>query len=143
MMKLSDLLAKKGARAFTVPESATVANAIRTMYENRVGAAIVPSASGEPVGIITERDVMRLYAEGKGDFEMLLIKDCMTTNVILGCPEDRVTDVLSLMTEKRFRHMPVVQDGQIVGVISIGDLVKAKLEETAHEAQALREYITS
>jgi predicted transcriptional regulator len=86
---------------------------------------------------------MRLYAEGKGDFEMLLIKDCMTTNVILGRPEDRVTDVLSLMTEKRFRHMPVVQDGQIVGVISIGDLVKAKLEETAHEAQALREYITS
>jgi CBS domain-containing protein len=143
MMTLAELLKKKGNKAITVPESASVAEAIRIMHENRVGSVIVPSASGELVGILTERDIMRLYAEGKGDFDKQLVKDCMTTDPILGKPEDRVNEIMNIMTEKRFRHLPVVQDGQIIGVISLGDLVKAKLEETTVEAQALRQYITS
>jgi CBS domain-containing protein len=143
MMTLAELLKKKGNKAITVPESASVAEAIRIMHENRVGSVIVPSASGELVGILTERDIMRLYAEGKGDFDKQLVKDCMTTDPILGKPDDRVNEIMNIMTEKRFRHLPVVQDGQIIGVISLGDLVKAKLEETTVEAQALRQYITS
>jgi CBS domain-containing protein len=143
MMTLAELLKKKGNKAVTVPESASVAEAIRTMHENRVGSVIVPSASGELVGILTERDIMRLYAQGKGDFDKHPVKDCMTTDPILGKPDDRVNEIMNIMTEKRFRHLPVVQDGQIIGVISLGDLVKAKLEETTVEAQALRQYITS
>jgi len=143
MKALTELLENKGKGAVTVPESASVAAAIRAMYESRVGSVLIPSASGTPVGILTERDIMRLCAEGKTDFEHMMLKDYMTTNIILGKPEDRVHEVLILMTEKRFRHMPVVKDGQILGLISMGDLVKAKLEETAQEAQALREYITS
>ena len=142
-MRLADVLKQKGSKALTVPESASVAEAIRTMHKNRVGSVVIPSASGEPVGIITERDILRLYAEGKSDFEQLLVKDCMTTGLILGKPDDRVTEVLAIMTERRFRHLPVVQEGQIVGVISIGDLVKAELYEATSEAKALREYITS
>ena len=142
-MKLKELLDKKGASAVTVPGSSTVGMAIRTMYQNRVGSVIVASDSGMPLGILTERDIMRLYAEGKSAFETLRVEDCMTTNLVLGSPDDRISEVLGIMTEKRFRHMPVVQDNQIMGIVSIGDLVKAKLEETAFEAQALRDYIAS
>lgn len=143
MMRLSDVLQKKGANAVTVSASASVATAIQTMYQNRVGSVIVPSDGGKPIGILTERDIMRLCAQGKRDFENLLVKDCMTASPVLGSPDDRITEVLTVMTNKRFRHMPVVKDDQIIGIISIGDLVKAKLEETAEEAQALRDYITS
>jgi CBS domain-containing protein len=143
MMKLKELLDKKGASAVTVPGSSTVGMAIRTMYQNRVGSVIIASDGGTPSGILTERDIMRLYAEGKSAFETLRVEDCMTTNLVLGSPDDEISDVLGIMTEKRFRHMPVVQDKQVVGIVSIGDLVKAKLEETAVEAQALRDSITS
>jgi CBS domain-containing protein len=143
MMKLKELLDKKGAGAVTVPGSSTVGMAIRTMYQNRVGSVIVASDSGMPLGILTERDIMRFYAEGNSAFEALRVEDCMTTNLVLGSPDDGISEVLGIMTEKRFRHMPVVQDNQIMGIVSIGDLVKAKLEETASEAQALRNYIAS
>jgi CBS domain-containing protein len=143
MMKLKELLDKKGASAVTVSGSSTVGMAIRTMYQNRVGSVIIASDSGIPLGILTERDIMRLYAEGKSAFETLRVEDCMTTNLVLGSPDDRVSDVLGIMTQRRFRHMPVVQDNRIMGIVSIGDLVKAKLEETAVEAKALRDYITS
>jgi CBS domain-containing protein len=142
MTKLKQLLDKKGAGAVTIAPAASVAEAIRTMHRHRVGSVIVPSG-GEPVGILTERDVIRLFAEGKTDFEQLPVQDCMTTGLMLGKPDDHVDEVLALMTEKRFRHLPVVQDGQIVGVISIGDLVKAKLQEAAEEVRVLRDYINS
>ena len=143
MIHLKQLLEKKGAGAVTVAASVSVATAIRTMYERRVGSVVIQADGGMPIGILTERDIMRLYAEGKTEFEALSVKDCMTTDLVLAKPEDKVTEVLGIMTMKRFRHMPVVKDGQLVGLVSIGDLVKAKLEETAQEAEALRNYITS
>ena len=143
MMQLKQLLEKKGAGAVTLAQSVSVGEAIRTMYQHRVGSVLIASGSGTPLGIFTERDVMRLCAEGKSDFDELSVKDHMTTELVLGKPEDQVTEVLGIMTEKRFRHMPVVQDGQIVGIVSIGDLVKAKLEETVQEAETLRNYIIS
>jgi len=104
---------------------------------------MVQGPGGEPMGILTERDVIRLYADGESDFETMLVKDWMTTNIYVCKPGDTVGEALAAMTAKRFRHIPVVEDGRMVGVVSIGDLVKAKLEETAVEAQALREYINS
>lgn len=143
MLKIKQLLEKKGANAVTVAETASVAAAIHIMHQHSVGSVIIPSASGEPIGILTERDIIRLYAEGKTAFDQLLVKDCMTTGLILAKPDDEITEVLTIMTQRRFRHMPVVQDNQIIGVISIGDLVKAQLEATAEEARALRDYINS
>lgn len=143
MMTLAELLKRKGNKAITVPESASLAEAIRVMHQNRVGSVLVPADGGKPVGIITERDILRLFAEGKNDFEKLLVKDCMTTHLIFGKPDDRIHEIMNIMTERRFRHLPVIQEGQIIGVVSMGDLVKAKLEETTVEAQALRQYISS
>jgi CBS domain-containing protein len=142
-MKLINLLERKGQIAVTVPGTANVATAVKTMFEHRVGAVVVPSESGDPLGILSERDVVRNYAQGRHDFESMLVKDYMTKEVVVGHPDDDVDSVMATMSEKRFRHMPVIQDGKIIGVVSMGDMVKCKLEETAQEAQALRDYINS
>lgn len=142
-MRLTDLLEKKGADALTVAAATSVAEAIRIMNRHHVGSVVVTATDGALQGILTERDVLRLFAEARGDFEKLTVGECMTTQLKVGHPDDRVDDVLALMTSKRFRHIPVIQGKAIVGVLSIGDLVKAKLDETADEARALRDYINS
>ena len=144
MMLLKEILKRKGGQPVTIPASATVADAIRAMTEHKVGSVMIPNADGSPAGIFTERDVLNLCAEGRTDFAKMSIRPCMTCAMTTGKPAETVSEVLVIMTANRFRHMPVVaDDGKMVGVVSIGDLVKAKLEETAREAQALREYITT
>ena len=144
MMLLKEILNKKGGQPVTVPATATVADAIRAMHDHNVGSVVVPNADGSPAGIFTERDVLNLCAEGRTDFAKMSIRPCMTCAMTTGKPAETVSEVLVIMTARRFRHMPVVDDGgKMIGVVSIGDLVKAKLEETAQEAQALREYITT
>ncbi|MER2527384.1 MAG: CBS domain-containing protein [Candidatus Competibacter denitrificans] len=143
MLQLKEILKNKGGQPVTVPEASTVGSAIRTMNEHRVGSVMVQSPDGEPIGILTERDVVRLYAQGEGDFETMLVKDWMTTDMTTGQPDDSVSEILAIMTVKRFRHLPVIEETRMVGVISLGDLVKAQLEEIAFEAKVLREYISS
>ena len=142
-MKVKELLAIKGRRVVTVSAKSTLAGAIRTMHAEKVGAVLVPDAEGCPVGILTERDVVRLYAEGERDFDGLAVEARMTCSLVVGRLSMTVDEALGLMTERRFRHLPVVEDGKLLGLVSIGDLVKVKLEETAQEAQALRAYISS
>ncbi len=142
MMQLKTILQKKGGQPVAIPPTATVADAIRAMSEHRVGSVIVSNADGSPAGIFTERDVLILCAEGRTDFAKMSIRPCMTCDMTVGHPGDTVGEVLAIMTVKRFRHMPVVEgEGKMVGVVSIGDLVKAQLDELAQEAQALRDYI--
>lgn len=143
MLQLKDILKNKSGQPVTVPPTATVADAIRAMNDHKVGSVMIPNTDGSPAGIFTERDVLNLCAEGRTDFAKMSIRPCMTCDIIAGKLDDKVSDVLAIMTAKRFRHMPVVENDKVVGVVSIGDLVKAKLEETAVEAQNLREYITS
>ena len=143
MLQLKDILKNKGGQPVTVPPTATVVDAIRAMNDHKVGSVVIPNMDGSPAGIFTERDVLDLCAEGRTDFSRMTIPPCMTCEIIVGNLDDKVSNVLAIMTAKRFRHMPVVENGKMVGVVSIGDLVKAKLEETAIEAQNLREYITS
>ncbi len=141
-MKLAELLATKGNQAVTVAASASVAEAVHIMYGHHVGSVIIAGDSGLPRGIFTERDVMRLCAEGKaGHLGELQVADCMTTDVVIAGPDDTLEAMMELMTQRRFRHVPVVQDNRLAGVVSIGDLVKARLQETAAEAQLLRDYI--
>ncbi|HXH04698.1 MAG TPA: CBS domain-containing protein [Candidatus Competibacteraceae bacterium] len=142
-MRLKDILAHKGGATITVPAKASVAEAIRTMAEKRVGAVLITDAGDCPVGIFTERDVLRLYAGGDRDFEHITVESRMTCSVVVGNPETSVDEALALMTERRFRHLPVLHDGELLGIVSIGDLVKARLEETTAEAQSLRQYILS
>ena len=142
-MKLKDVLAAKGRRVVTVSAKSSVADAIRTMHAANVGSVMVPDAEGCPVGIFTERDVVRLYADGDRDFDKLPVQARMTCSVVVGRLSMSVDDALGVMTERRFRHLPVVEDGKLLGLVSIGDLVKVKLSETSQEAQALRAYIAS
>jgi CBS domain-containing protein len=113
------------------------------MHAEKVGAVMVPDAEGCPVGIFTERDVVRLYAGGERDFDTLAVESRMTCSVVVGRLSTAVDEALGLMTERRFRHLPVVEDGKLLGLVSIGDLVKVKLGEAAEEAQAMRAYIAS
>ncbi|HYI88178.1 MAG TPA: CBS domain-containing protein [Burkholderiales bacterium] len=143
-MNLEDVLAAKGRRrVVTVSSKSSVADAIRAMHAEKVGAVMVPDAEGCPVGIFTERDVVRLYAEGDRDFDELTVEARMTCSVVVGRLSMPIDEALGLMTERRFRHLPVVEDGKLLGLVSIGDLVKVKLNETAQEADALRAYIAS
>ena len=143
-MNLKDVLAAKGRpRIVTVSAKSSIADAIRTMHAEKVGAVMVPDAAGCPVGIFTERDVVRLHADGDRDFEQIPVGTRMTCSVVLGRLSMEVDEALGLMTQHRFRHLPVVEDEKLIGLVSIGDLVKIKLEETAQEAQALRQYISS
>jgi CBS domain-containing protein len=142
-MNLKDVLAAKGRRVVTVSAKSSVADAIRAMHAANVGSVMVPDAEGCPVGIFTERDVLRMYADGDRDFDTLAVEARMTCSVVLGRLSMSVDEALGLMTERRFRHLPVVEEGKLLGVVSIGDLVKVKLNETAQEAQALRAYIAS
>ena len=142
-MTLEDVLAAKGRRVVSVSAKSSIADAIRTMHAEKVGAVLVPDAEGCPVGIFSERDVVRLYADGDREFESLTVEARMTCSLVVGRLAMAVDQALGLMTERRFRHLPVVENGRLLGLVSIGDLVKVRLEETAQEAQALRAYITS
>ena len=142
-MKLKDVLTAKGQRVVTVSAKSSVADAIRTMHAEKVGAVLVPDAEGCPVGIFTERDVVRLHADGDRNLDTLAVEARMTCSLVVGRLSMSVDEALGLMTERRFRHLPVVEDGKLLGLVLIGDLVKVKLEETAQEAQALRAYIAS
>jgi CBS domain-containing protein len=142
-MTLKDVLGAKGRRVVTVSARSSVADAIRTMHAEQVGSVVVPDAGACPVGIFTERDVLRMYAEGDRDFDALPVESRMTCSLVLGRLTMPVDEALGLMTQHRFRHLPVVEDGKLLGLVSIGDLVKVKLNETAEEAQALRAYIAS
>ena len=142
-MNLHDVLAAKGHRVVTVPAKSSVADAIRAMHAEKVGAVMVPDAEGCPVGIFTERDVVRLYADGDRDLDTLAVEARMTCSVVVGRLSMSVDEALGLMTERRFRHLPVIDDGKLLGLVSIGDLVKVKLSEAAEEAQAMRAYIAS
>ncbi|HEX2199882.1 MAG TPA: CBS domain-containing protein [Burkholderiales bacterium] len=142
-MTLKDILAAKGHRIVTVSAKSSIADAIRTMHAENVGSVMVPDSGSCPVGIFTERDVVRMYADGDRDFDRLPVEARMTCSVVLGRLSMTVDEALGLMTKGRFRHLPVVEDGKLLGIVSIGDLVKRKLEETAQEAEALRAYIAS
>jgi CBS domain-containing protein len=142
-MNLKEVLAAKGHRVVTVPAKSNISDAIRVMHAEKVGAVMVPDAEGCPVGIFTERDVVRIYADGDRDLDSLAVEARMTCSIVVGRLSMSVDQALGLMTERRFRHLPVIEDGTLLGLVSIGDLVKLKLAEAAEEAQALRAYIAA
>jgi CBS domain-containing protein len=142
-MQVETILQSKGDAVYTVLADAPVSEAVKTLNERRIGAVVVVNASGLLAGILSERDIVRHMG---GDPAKLLaspIADIMTKNVITCSRATSVSELMEQMTRYRIRHIPIVEDGTLVGVVSIGDVVKRKIEETEQEALALREYIAS
>lgn len=144
-MKLQDILAVKGTTVFTTPPDASLAQVVRQMVEHNVGSAVVclrDVIEGERlVGIITERDLLRCFAAGKCDLTLMRVSEVMTTNLITAAPTDSAADLMGVMTTHRIRHVPVLAEGRLVGMVSIGDLMKAQHDHLAVENQFMRDYI--
>lgn len=141
-MRVKNILSSKGDRVVKVMSTDTVRTTLLRLKTHNFGALVV-SDDGETVnGIISERDLVRaMVDQGLGLLEME-VGDLMTRDVRTCGPEDDIEDVMDTMTNGRFRHMPVVVDGRLVGVVSIGDLVKHRMRELVDETKALREYVT-
>ena len=142
-MKLRDILRTKGATVVTVSEVASVGDAVQAMVKARVGSALVLAADGRIAGIVTERDVLKATAQHGGGTCGLLVADLMTRDVLVAEPNDTVDYVLSLMSERRMRHVPVIDGGgKLAGIVSIGDAVRAKSHLAEVEVRHLNDYIS-
>lgn len=139
-MKVKDLLAKKSRELQTTTASAMMTDAIRKLNQHNVGALLVID-DDKLAGIITERDILHAAGEHGSKIESFKVKDFMTKDLITCGENESVDDVMGLMTMNRIRHLPILENEQLVGIISIGDVVKAQLRKTKAEADDLREYI--
>ncbi len=140
-MFVSDILAQKGGVVFSVSPGTSVADVTRQLSTRRIGAVLVLDGDGAVLGIVSERDLVRALAAHAGKALELDVRQVMTRGVITCDPDDSIEEVMTVMTRERFRHLPVVRSGELLGLISIGDVVKARIEETRHETEALKAYI--
>ena len=142
-MFVARILDDKGHEVVTADPGESVADIAATMAERRIGAMPVSSPGGSLVGIVSERDVVAALAErGRGVLDRP-VQEIMTRRVITCTRADHIDDLMARMTEGRMRHLPVLEDGALVGIVSIGDVVKARMGEIEAEAQALKDYIAT
>jgi CBS domain-containing protein len=141
--RVSDVLKEKGHHVVTVGPEQTVASVARILTQNRIGAAPVTEQPGRLAGIISERDIIRGISE-HGDSALTLPAASLMTREVRTCsPTDAIVELMEVMTNQRIRHLPVLQDGSLQGIISIGDVVKQRLAEAQFELDELRRYISS
>jgi signal-transduction protein with cAMP-binding, CBS, and nucleotidyltransferase domain len=142
MRKVGHILQNKGARVVSVPQEAPVLEVIRLMAEHHIGSVLVMRGS-DLIGIATERDYARkVILQGRSSADTP-VSAIMSSPVTCVSPDDSVNDCMAMMTERRIRHLPVQEGGQIIGLISIGDLVKAVIEDQQQEISQLHQYIAS
>jgi CBS domain-containing protein len=140
-MRVSDILRTKGTKVLTIRADQTVFDAIRELVEKNVGSLLVVDEEGKTAGIITERDILK---ESSRSFEQLaktLVREVMTSKLLIGTPNDEIDYVQRLMTEHRIRHLPILSDQRLVGIISIGDVVKILMHEQEVENRDLKDFI--
>jgi CBS domain-containing protein len=142
-MNVQAILSNKGDQVLTIEPNVTLAAAAQILAQRRIGALVVTGAAGRLVGIISERDIVRALAEKGADALAAPVSDVMTRKVVTCRWSDTIAEIMELMTSGKFRHIPVVEQGQLSGIISIGDVVKARLGELEREQDALRDYIRS
>jgi CBS domain-containing protein len=142
-MQIEAILSSKGKTVYTVPTNARVADAVAMLNKHNIGAVVVIDSDGEVAGILSERDVVRLLGRDADGALKRPVSECMTANVITCSPETTVAVLMEQMTRFRIRHIPIVANGRLAGIVSIGDVVKRKIEEAEQEASALREYIAT
>lgn len=140
MTTVADLLNRKGRTIVSILPSESVAHAAKLLTEKRIGAAVVRDRRGKLVGILSERDIVRAVATLGDEALEAKVEELMTRQVRTCHPSESVKDLMQMMTLRRHRHVPVCDDaGDLVGVVSIGDAVKARLDEQAHEVAVLRD----
>lgn len=140
-MRIQELLKGKGSDVVTLTSDATIGDLVQTLADHRIGAVVV--TDGDAIaGIISERDVVRALVGGADGLLEKPVEELMTSQVITCSPGDEVSSLAASMTEHRFRHLPVVRGDELVGIVSIGDIVKFRLEELQSERDQLESYIT-
>jgi CBS domain-containing protein len=140
-MRIADVLRNKGAAVATITPETSVSGLLTELAVHNIGAMVVMSQDGL-VGIVSERDVVRKLHELGAEILRRPVSDIMTTVLATCTPDDSVNSLMALMTEKRVRHVPVVVNGRLAGIVSIGDVVKTRMEELEAEQQQLQAYIT-
>jgi CBS domain-containing protein len=147
LMKIQDILSIKGSTVHSISPDATLQEVVSTLVERRIGALVVcqQGAGGEVslLGIITERDILHACLPEKGTLAEVRAGDVMSRPLITGVPDDEVEQVMGLMTTRRIRHLPVLADGRLAGMISIGDVVKAQHDSLALENRFMKDYISN
>ncbi len=141
-MRVSQLLATKGPDVATIAQGRGVAEAVALLKERGIGALVVTGKKPPLVGILSERDVVRALATHGESALGLKVADLMSREVSVCTPDSEVTTLMVTMTERRFRHVPVIDGERLVGIISIGDVVKARLEELEHDKRDLLDYVS-
>ena len=140
-MNIQSIIATKGANVVTVGPENTIRDALKTLAQHNFGALVVVNDANKPIGIISERDIVRTAAKNE-DFFSMSVGDVMTKNVITGVRQDDLRAVANTMTEKRIQHLPIVDgEGVLIGIVSIGDIVKAERNRFEGEADTLRTQI--
>ncbi len=139
-MQVKQILARKGMNVITVGPGQLVRDAVALLAKYRIGALVVVDENRKPVGILSERDIVRQAAVDESVFSKM-VDDIMTKDLITGIPQDDISSVAHTMTERKFRHLPIVDKGNLVGIISIGDIVKAERDEFRGEIDTLETQI--
>ena len=141
-MTVERILRSKGRDVVTIGTDATIANVVDSLQTRHIGALVVSEDGTTILGVIAERDVVRgLKQHGAGALD-LLVGALMVSDVVTCAPDDRIAGIMAIMTERRVRHLPVLDDGRLAGMISIGDVVKCRLDDLQSEVDAMRDYIT-
>ncbi|HEV2628771.1 MAG TPA: CBS domain-containing protein [Pseudolabrys sp.] len=142
-MKVIDILAAKGGDVIGIEPAATLETAAKLLSKHRIGAVVICGAGGRLSGILSERDIVRAVAREGAEALSFPVGQVMTRDVVTCDENDTCAEIMERMTAHKFRHLPVLRDNAIVGLISIGDVVKQRVEEIEHESEAMRDYIRS
>ena len=140
-MKIRQIIEGKGSEVVSVRPNDSLADAVRSMTDNKVGSALAIDESGQIMGVLTERDVLRYCSDLTCSLGDTKVSAIMTTDILVAVPEDNVETMIATMVEGRFRHLPVVDDGKLCGLVSMGDLVKSQLKHVKVENRHLKDYI--
>ncbi len=142
-MSIEKILAGKGHDIVTIAPARTMREAADVLHRHRIGAVIVTDTEGGLMGILSERDIVTALAREGGNALDNPVSRHMTSAVVTASERDTIEQVMERMTQGRFRHVPIVKNGSVVGIVSIGDVVKSRLEAMENESQALKQYIAS
>jgi CBS domain-containing protein len=140
-MLVKNILVGKRGNVVTIEPTADLTAAVKLLAERRIGAVVILGADNRIVGILSERDIVRVLAEHGPTALNQPVGQVMTRDVKTCSEDDTIGGLMSRMTTGKFRHMPVVEQGRLIGIVSIGDVVKNRVEEIEHEAEALRDYV--
>ena len=141
-MLVEEVLKAKGRDIVTMPRDASVAEAARLLKEKRIGAVVISDDGARVLGILSERDIVHALAEFAAAALEMRVRELMTRDVVTCAPGDKIVGLMARMTERRIRHLPVLKDGVLDGMVSIGDVVKSRIDEIEFEASAMRDFIT-